>query len=63
MTVPSRSNPATAGMTLVGTMLLCAAIGAGIGALVGLVVPLGIAGLLVGLVAGFAVVHARFREL
>jgi hypothetical protein len=63
MTERPRSDPAAAGVMLVVTMLLCAAIGFGAGAIVGLAVPLGIAGLFLGLVAGFALVYARFKDI
>jgi hypothetical protein len=58
-----RTDAATAGLTLVGAMIGCAAIGYGLGSLVGLAVPLGLAGLFVGLVGGLASVFARFRRL
>jgi hypothetical protein len=48
---------------LLSTILLCAASGFGLGALVGWPVPLGLGGLFVGAVAGFALVHARFKDL
>jgi hypothetical protein len=58
-----RTDAATAGLTLVGAMIGCAAIGYGLGSLVGLAVPLGLAGLFAGLVGGLASVFARFRRL
>ncbi len=60
---PTRMDAATAGMSLVGAMVGCAAAGFGLGSLVGLAVPLGIAGLFVGIVAGMVLVHARFRRI
>jgi hypothetical protein len=58
-----RADAATAGITLVAAMILCAGAGYGLGSLVGLAVPLGLIGLFVGLAAGLAVVFARFRRL
>ena len=60
---PQRMDAATAGMSLVGAMVGCAAVGYGLGSLVGLAVPLGIAGLFVGIVGGMVLVHARFRRI
>jgi hypothetical protein len=60
---PTRVDAATAGMSLVGAMAGCAAVGYGLGSLVGLAVPLGIAGLFVGIVGGMVLVHARFRRI
>ena len=54
---------AVAGSLLVGTIVLCAAVGFGVGAAVGLAVPLGIAGVFVGVIAGIAVVVQRFGDL
>jgi hypothetical protein len=67
MTDPPIRRPtnrgAVAGSLLVGTLLLCAAIGLGLGALVGIPVV----GLFVGIFAGFplgvVVVRRRFPEL
>jgi len=53
----------TAGMSLVGAMVGCGAVGFGIGSLFGAGVPLGIAGLFLGIVGGMVLVHARFRRL
>jgi hypothetical protein len=58
-----RADAATAGFTLIGSMLACGAAGLGLGSLVGLAVPLGLAGLFVGLVVGFLLVYARFRRI
>jgi hypothetical protein len=63
MTDQPRNAGAVAGLMLVSTILLCAGAGFGLGALVGLAVPLGVGGVFVGAVAGFAVVHARFKDL
>jgi len=58
-----RADAATAGLTLVGAMIACAAAGYGLGSLVGLAVPLGLLGLFAGVVVGLAVVFARYRRL
>jgi hypothetical protein len=58
-----RTDAATAGLTLVGAMVACAAAGFGLGSLVGLAVPLGLVGLFVGLAGGLALVFARYRRL
>jgi hypothetical protein len=58
-----RADAATAGLTLVGTMVVCAAAGYGLGSLVGLAVPAGLTGLFAGLAGGLALVFARFRRL
>lgn len=54
---------ATAGSLILGSVVLCTAVGAGLGALVGAAVPLGLAGLFVGGVVGVAVVIRSFRDL
>ena len=56
-------DAATAGMSLVGTMVGCGAVGLGLGSLVGLAVPLGLLGLFVGIVGGMVLVHARFKRI
>ena len=60
---PQRSDPASAGVMLLVTLVLCAGAGFGIGALVGLPVPLGLVGLFAGLIAGFALVYTRFKNV
>jgi hypothetical protein len=54
---------AVAGSVLLGTIVLCAAVGFGVGAAVGAPVPLGIVGVFVGAVAGIVVVARRFSDL
>jgi hypothetical protein len=54
---------AVAGSLIVGTIVLCAAVGFGVGAAVGATVPLGIAGVFVGAIAGIVVVAKRFSDL
>lgn len=54
---------ASAGGLFLGPMVGLAAMGYGLGSLVGAAVALGLVGLFAGLLAGFALVHARFREL
>jgi hypothetical protein len=56
-------DAATAGMSLVGAMVGCGAVGYGIGSLFGAEVILGLAGLFVGIVGGMVLVHARFRRI
>ena len=60
---PPATHPLVAGSLALTVMLVCAAVGFGIGSLVGAEVPLGLAGLFIGVIAGFAVVHARFKDL
>jgi hypothetical protein len=60
---PPRMDAATAGMSLVGAMVGCGAVGYGIGSLFGAEVILGLAGLFVGIVGGMVLVHARFRRI
>jgi hypothetical protein len=60
---PTRADAATAGISLVVSMLAGAAVGYGLGSLVGLAVPLGLLGLFAGLAAGLGLVYARFRRL
>jgi len=59
----TRADAATAGISLVATMLVFAAAGYGLGSLVDLAVPLGLVGLFAGVFVGLAVVHARFRRI
>ena len=54
---------AVAGSLLLGTIVLCAAVGFGLGAAVGAAVPLGIVGVFVGAIAGIVVVARRFSDL
>jgi hypothetical protein len=54
---------AVAGSVLLGTIVLCAAVGFGLGAAVGAPVPLGIVGVFVGAVVGIVVVARRFSDL
>jgi hypothetical protein len=60
---PTRADAATAGLSLVGAMIVGAVAGYGLGSLLGLAVPLGLVGLFAGLAGGMAVVYARFRKL
>jgi hypothetical protein len=59
----ARADAATAGLTVVGAMIGCAAAGYGLGSLVGLAVPLGLVGLFAGLVGGLVLVYARFKRI
>jgi hypothetical protein len=60
---PTRVDAATAGFTLIGSMLACAAAGFGLGSIIGLAVPLGLVGLFAGLVVGFFLVYSRYRRI
>jgi hypothetical protein len=61
---PAPSNRgAAAGMLIVATILLCAAIGFGLGALIGAPVALGLVGVFAGLFGGLALVINRFRDI
>jgi len=60
---PTRTDAATAGISLVATMVALAAAGYGLGSLVGLAVPLGLLGFFAGVVVGLALVYARFKNL
>jgi hypothetical protein len=60
---PTRADAATAGITVVGSMLAGAVAGYGLGSLVGLAIPLGLIGLFAGLVGGLVGVYARYRDL
>ena len=59
----TRADAATAGFSLIGSMLACGAAGLGVGSLFGIAVPLGIAGLFAGLVVGFFLVYSRYRRI
>jgi hypothetical protein len=63
----NRNSPgaeaATAGFSVIGSMILCAAAGYGFGSLLDLAVPIGLAGLFAGLVVGIALVYARYRRI
>ena len=65
MTEPSKPTmrAASAGGLLIGTIILCGAVGFGLGSLVGAAVPLLLAGLFVGPIAGVLLVRSRFRDL
>jgi hypothetical protein len=67
MTDPPPRKPlnrgAVAGSVLVGTLILCGAVGFGVGAAVGAPVPLGIVGVFVGAIAGIVVVARRFSDI
>jgi hypothetical protein len=60
---PTRADAATAGITVVGSMLAGAVAGYGLGSLVGLAILLGLIGLFAGLVGGLLGVYARFKHL
>jgi hypothetical protein len=56
-------DAALAGMMLVSSMLLCAAVGFGVGLAFGAQVPLAFAGGFIGLFVGFRLVYTRFKDL
>ena len=60
---PPTMRGAVAGSLLVGTIVLCAAVGFGLGALVGAMVPLGLVGLFVGVALGIVLVIRRFGDI
>jgi hypothetical protein len=60
---PTRADAATAGITVVGSMLAGAAAGYGLGSLVDLAIPLGLIGLFAGLVGGLLGVYARYKRI
>jgi hypothetical protein len=59
----STRDAGIAGIMIVSTALLCAAVGLGIGAVVGAAMPLAIVGVFVGFGLGFKLVYARFKDL
>ena len=63
MSKRSASAPAGAGLMLLSTIVLGAAVGVGLGALVGAVAILAVLGGFVGLVAGFALVYQLFKNI
>ena len=63
MTDPPRPSAATAGFTLLGAVIFCAAIGAGVGLLVGNVPLPTIAGVCIGFGVGFRLVYTRFKHV
>ena len=62
MPEPSR-NAAAAGLMLLLTIVLCAAVAAAIGAAVGEPGPFAVGGGFVGMFVGFAVVYTRFKQI
>ena len=56
-------DAAAAGLMIVVSMLLVAAIGYGLGSAVGATVPLAFAGLFGGLFLGLWIVYTRFKNL
>jgi hypothetical protein len=59
----STRDAGIAGIMIVSTALLCAAVGLGLGALVGAAMPLAIVGVFIGFGLGFRLVYARFKDL
>jgi hypothetical protein len=60
---PTRADAATAGLTVVGSMIVGAGAGFALGSLVGLAILLGLIGLFAGLVGGLLGVYARYKRL
>lgn len=56
-------DAAGAGMMLVSSIVVCAAIGFGVGSIIGAQVPLAFAGGFIGLIVGFRLVYTRFKDL
>lgn len=63
MSQPPRGSAAAAGIMLLLTIVVFAAIGFALGALVDLAAPLAVAGGFVGLLLGFALVYTRFKDI
>lgn len=63
MSDPPRVSAATAGFTLLGSVLFCAAIGAGVGLAVGSAPLPTIAGVFIGFGVGFRLVYQRFKRV
>jgi hypothetical protein len=59
----SARDAGLAGIMVVSTALLCAAVGLGIGALLGAAMPVAVVGLFVGFGLGFRLVYARFKNV
>ena len=56
-------DAALAGMMLVSSIVVSAAIGFGVGSIFGAQVPLAFAGGVIGFILGFALVYSRFKDL
>ena len=63
MTEGPAKGAAGAGMLLISTILVCAAIGLGIGALIGAPAPFALGAGGVGVVLGFSLVYSRFKNI
>lgn len=63
ITLTGPRDAATAGMMLVSSLVVCAAIGFGVGSAFGAQVPLAFAGGVIGLILGFMHVYSRFKDL
>jgi hypothetical protein len=59
----STRDAGIAGIMIVSTALLCAAVGLGIGAVAGAAMPLAIVGVFIGFGLGFKLVYTRFKDL
>jgi presenilin-like A22 family membrane protease len=56
-------DAAGAGLMVVSSIVVCAAIGFGVGSLFGAEIPLAFAGGFIGLIVGFRLVYTRFKDL
>jgi presenilin-like A22 family membrane protease len=56
-------DAAGAGLMVVSSIVVCAAIGFGVGSLFGTEIPLAFAGGFIGLIVGFRLVYTRFKDL
>ena len=63
MSEPPNGSAAAAGIMLLVTIVVCAAVGLGVGTLVGAAAPLAVGGGFVGIVLGFALVYSRFKNI
>ena len=63
ITLTGPRDAALAGIMLVSSLVVGAAIGFGVGSLFGAEVPLAFAGGLIGFLVGFRLVYTRFKDL
>ncbi len=60
---PRAFNPASAGGTLLASVLLCAAVGFGVGTVVGATALFTIVAVFIGFGIGFRLVYTRYRHI
>ena len=63
MSQPSAASPATAGMTLLAALILCAGLGLGVGWLLGYALTGAAVGLAIGVPFSFYLVYRRYRDI